>query len=145
MLRRVQYLLYAVLFARGRPWKRPVYSNLRFSCWCLVVLGTNLALLFSAPTVGFWRSEDVDLPMQWRGGIFGYALAQTWVSAVWELWMLPRVTRWWKRWRMRWAGGEVGEVYGQVKRITGSGVKEYHRLRGAFEQGWKSAGQLIDD
>ena len=139
-----QYLLYALLFARGRPWKRPVYTNLRFTFWCLVVAATNLALLFSAPTVGFWRSEDVDLPMAWRGGIFGYVLAQWWVSAVWELWMLPCVTRGWKRWRMRKAGGEVGEVYGQVKRITGSGVKEYHRLRGAFEQGWKSARHLID-
>ena len=140
-----QYLLYAVLFARGWPWKRPVYSNLRFTAWCLVVLASNLALLFSAPTVGFWRSEDVDLPAAWRGGICGLALAQLWVSWVWEVCMLPMLTRAWKGWRRRRGGGELGQVYGHEKRITGRGVKEYHRLRGAFERGWRIAQPILDE
>ena len=140
-----QYLLYAVLFARGHPWKRPVYTNLRFTAWCLVVLAANLALLFSEPVVGFWRGDDVSLPGGWRGGILGFVVAQVVCSCVWELSMLPRINRWWKGRRRRRGGGEVGEVYGHVKRISGSGVKEYHRLRGEFERGWKGARAAMED
>ena len=140
-----QYLLYAVLFARGHPWKRPVYTNLRFSAWGVVVLVANLCLLFSEPVVGFWRDDDVSLPMGWRWGILGFVLAQLVCSCLWEFVLLPRVGRWWRGRRMRRGGGQVGEVYGHVKRISGSGVKEYHRLRGEFERGWKGARAAMED
>ena len=129
-----QYLLMAVLFAMGNPWKRPLYTNLRFTGWCIVVLSLNLALLFSPGTAGFWRSDDVELPSEWRGRLFALVLFHLTVSCAWELAGLRYCTRCWKRWKR--SRGEVGWVYGHLKRISGPGVKEYHRLRGEFEQGW---------
>ena len=140
-----QYLLYAVLFARGAPWKRPLYTNVRFSAWCTVVLITNLALLFSHPTVGFYRADDVDLSYSWRGALLGLVISQAFCAALWELLLLPRVIRAWKRYRMRRGGGRVGDVYGHTKRIEGGGTKEYHRLRGEFERNWKSVREAMDD
>ena len=110
----------------------------------MVVGVANLSLLFSQPDVGFWREDDVVLPGQWLWGIFGLVIGQVWCSGVWEWVILPRVGRWWKRQRRKRGGGEVGEVYGHEKRITGNGVKEYHRLRGAFEQGWKGARAMME-
>ena len=129
-----QYLIMAVLFAMGHPWKRPLITNLRFTVWCLVVLALNLALLFSPSMAGFWRSDDVSLPNEWRGRLFAIVLFHLTVSCAWELAGVHYCVKWWKRWKRR--QGEVGWVYGHLKRISGPGVKEYHRLRGEFEQGW---------
>ena len=129
-----QYLIMAVLFAMGYPWKRPLITNLRFTAWCLVVLSLNLALLFSPSMSGFWRSDDVELPSEWRGRLLALVLFHLCVSCVWELVGVHYCVRAWKRWKR--SRGEVGWVYGHLKRITGPEVKEYHRLRGEFEQGW---------
>ena len=129
-----QYLIMALLFAMGHPWKRPLYTNLRFTAWCATVLSLNLALLFSPSMAGFWRSDDVSLPTQWRGRLFALVLLHVAVSCTWEMAGLQYCVGLWKRWKR--GRGEVGWVYGHLKRISGPGVKEYHRLRGEFEQGW---------
>ena len=129
-----QYLLMAVLFAMGHPWKRPLYTNVRFTAWCVVVLALNLALLFSPSLAGFWRSDDVALPAEWRGRLFALVLLHFAVSSVWELLGVRYCVAAWKRWKR--SRGQVGWVYGHLKRISGPGVKEYHRLRGEFELGW---------
>jgi len=129
-----QYLLLAVLLALGHPWKRPLTTNLRFTVWCLVVLALNLALLLSTSMAGFWRADDVELPSEWRGRLLAILLCHALLSCTWELAGLQYCVRAWKRWQR--ARGEVGWVYGHLKRISGPGVKEYHRLRGEFEQGW---------
>ena len=134
----LQYVLYALLFAPAAPWKKPAYTNRRFTAWLLVCLTTHLCLLFSTPTVGFWRADDVDLPFEWRWRLAALMVLNVSCSVIWELLFFPYIHRWWKAHR-RSRRGRVSLVYGHLKTIEGEGVlKRYHRLRGEIERHFHS-------
>ncbi len=130
-----QYVLLACLFAMGKPWKQPVYKNLRFTVWAILCSILAVAVLFANSQRGFFEDE-VPISSSWRGVIFMLVLVNVLVSSCWELLFFPALLAEYKGWKKR-RGGQMGKVYGRMKKITGQGVKEWHRLRAEFEENWE--------
>jgi len=129
------YIVVAVLFAQGGPWKARISSNWQFSAWVLVGLATSLAMLLSPYLQPkFFRSDDQPLPWSWRRSIGVYALCYAGCAALWDLLLSPllcRIAR-----KVSRKGLLTGTVFGRVKPMQGKASKLYHRMRGEFEANW---------
>jgi len=133
-----QYIWMALLFARGAPWKATVWSNKRFSVWALVCVAVSLALLFSQRQGSFFREEEVQIGLAWRGYMFLLVLLDGACASVFSLLIYPAAVARYKRWTgARW---KKSMVYGKLKSIEGPKSKLYHRLRGEFEANWNRVG-----
>jgi cation-transporting ATPase 13A3/4/5 len=134
------YLVVAVLFAQGAPWKASFLTNWQFSAWMVVGLCASSALLLSPYLEpAFFRSDDVPLPWSWRRTIGAYALLYAACAVGWETIVFPLLRAVARRWARQ--GRAVGTVFGRTKPLDGSSknVKLYHRMRGEFEANWAQA------
>lgn len=130
-----QFILMAVLFSLGRPWKQRIYKNKEFSLYTLLMCLMATLILFGNDTSFFIFSDEVSIQKSWRGTIFGFVFLNILVSCVFELFIFPAVLSRYKLF-IKNRKGEMGFVYGKLKNIDGPKSKEYHRLRGQFEKNW---------
>ena len=140
-----QYIIMAVLFAGGQPWKLPVYTNIRFTFWLIICFIISLLLLFTQtdPNKTFFTADNLQLNSHWQGIIFGFVCINALCNILWEYLFFPLVVKTYKQIRKQSFAQHIGTVYGHIKPIDGRMAKEYHRLRGRFELAW--TGQTPDD
>ena len=125
----------ACLFALGRPWKKPLYYNKRFTVWAIGVTIICTLLLFINSTSAIFWSDEVPISANWRGLMFFLVIVNASASCLWELMVFPRLVVVWKK-QNKQGRGELGTVFGRNKLISGNYAKEYHKLRGNFEALW---------
>eukprot|EP00455_Lapot_gusevi_P026255 TRINITY_DN2770_c0_g2_i8.p1 TRINITY_DN2770_c0_g2~~TRINITY_DN2770_c0_g2_i8.p1 ORF type:complete len:487 (-),score=135.62 TRINITY_DN2770_c0_g2_i8:103-1563(-) len=127
-----QYIIMALLFSLGWPWKRPIYSNRRFSFWIVVCILSSLSyILWSNNKIFFWK-DDVMLPTSWRLSLLFMVGVNTAANAVFELVLIPFFVFLFQQVRSIHSGSSV---LGSGK-CAAEGGKIYHDLRRAFEKGW---------
>ena len=133
-----QYVVMAVLFSLGRPWKARMYTNWKFCACVFLSTAGNCALLFS-PLLepAFFRSDDIPLSWNWRRSILYFVLLFTGAATLWEIWVFPLGVKLGKK--VRDGGRTKGRVFGRPKVMEGPNAKLYHRMRGEFEASWKEA------
>lgn len=129
-----QFIVMAILFARGAPWKASLLTNRRFSGWAIVTLGVSLAILFSQHQGSFFREEEVPIGAHWRWIMFVIALADAACNILFNTLLYPALLARFKRWKKsRWP---MTKAFGKVKNTAGPQSKLWHRLRGDFEANW---------
>lgn len=61
-----EYLILAVLFANGRPWKKHVWTNWQLMTWSAILVICTTLLLFAYNDNVFIFHDDVPMPMSWK-------------------------------------------------------------------------------
>lgn len=131
-----QYIICALMFSVGRPWKKFPWTNWKLVAWMCVCIALSLSLLFTKdPTKVFFLEEDWDLPDSWRVTIFWIMIINLVIAFAFEFLVFPLVLKAFKR--NKYSGEHSGLVFGRRKNITGPKSKLYHRIRGQFELNWK--------
>ncbi len=118
--------------SNGRPYKRYIYHNYKFSIWMLICIVISLLILLVPVQWNIFQVDDVnELPQQWRYIILLFGILSFITSSIYELYISPKCGQLYKKYRYRYS--VLGSVYGRRKPIDGTKAKLYHKLRGEFE------------
>lgn len=98
-----QYCTVALIFMVGRPFKKPFYTNLWFTCiWCAQIL-INFVMLYNPFDFGFitdinWEAE-VETRASWKNEILIIVVLNCTCTLIWERLIVKHVSILWKNYR----------------------------------------------
>lgn len=119
----LEYILVAIPFALGMPWKRLFLTNWEFTGWLAVSLASTLCLLLVHDQPGFFREDDMPLPTEWRTTILYYGIIYLVAVLAFDIVVSPWVVARAKRlWRSR---EKVGPAFQRTKVVDGQRAKEW--------------------
>lgn len=125
-----QYIIMAILFALGRPWKSWIWTNWMLTIWCIAGFIVSLILLLTDWPM-LWLTWDI-LPLSnhLRFTLLWVMIFYACSATVFELLFYPGFLRLYKRY---WSGYQQQLCFQRWKPQAGSKSKVWHRNRAEFE------------
>jgi len=129
-----QYVVYAMLFAVGFPWKRFFVYNVGLLLWLIGCTTMTLCFFFFGPIHKFFlTSDDLWLPSSWKLEVFLFMILQLLVGGVIEFILIPWGRKLYDKKR---ESIRANTVFGKGTLEIQKGVKPFHALRRQFEDQW---------